>query len=327
MISIISGPSCAGKSMLLTNSCIIEKLTGVSSSAPVIFPNSLSDQKFTSGLTYLFHYNILRHADFISRNRAAIIDPYTAFACDPRWKELLALPYPKKAIVLVVSYSTLVKRMSIRSSIEPAILGGNNSRPYPRKRWIELLSAVDLDELYQAWCRELQKNGIPFVLVDSSDASYTTIEPHQLQCLRLNGNRLTSHSSGFRKQHETNEFNVRRPNSSIHEKQEPKENIVIRAWNGNFGLAMTYWVYGIVAGFSWGIALTALQPEPGSGTARLFLTLMSGYFIVIYVGIWRAANKYEGRRTWVYLAKFAVVLGALVTMLPGVASLFKSAVS
>ena len=101
----------------------------------------------------------------------------------------------------------------------------------------------------------------------------------------------------------------------------------MRIWNGNAGLAMTYWVYGVVAGFLWGMALTALQPEPGSGVARILLALMAAYFIVIYVGIWRAANKYHGRRAWVSLAKFAVVIGALITVLPVVAGLFQSGVS
>ena len=105
------------------------------------------------------------------------------------------------------------------------------------------------------------------------------------------------------------------------------ENFIIRIWNGNAGLAMSYWVYGVVAGFVWGIALGILQPVPGSGTAKLFLACMAAYFVVVYVGIWRAANKYQGKKAWVSLAKFAVVLGALVTVVPVVVGLFQSAVS
>lgn len=109
--------------------------------------------------------------------------------------------------------------------------------------------------------------------------------------------------------------------------QSSNENFIMRVWNGNAGLAMSYWVYGIVAGFVWGIGLGILQPVPGSGTAKLFLACMAAYFIVVYVGIWRAANKYQGKKAWVSLAKFAVVLGALVTVVPVVVGLFQSTVS
>lgn len=110
-------------------------------------------------------------------------------------------------------------------------------------------------------------------------------------------------------------------------KQSSHENFITRIWNGNAGLAMTYWVYGVIAGLAWGIALGALQPVPGSGTAKIFLACMAAYFVVVYVGIWRAANKYQGKEAWVSLAKFAVVLGALVTVVPVVVGLFQSIVS
>ncbi len=109
--------------------------------------------------------------------------------------------------------------------------------------------------------------------------------------------------------------------------QSSNENIIISVWNGNAGLAMSYWVYGIVAGFVWGIALGLLAPVPGSGAAKLFLACMAVYSVVVYVGIWRAANKYQGKQAWVSLAKFAVVFGALVTVVPIIAGLFMSAVS
>lgn len=109
--------------------------------------------------------------------------------------------------------------------------------------------------------------------------------------------------------------------------QSSNENFIMRVWNGNAGLAMSYWIYGVIASFIWGISLRVLQPVPGSGTAKLFLTCMVAYFFVVYVGIWRAANKYQGKKVWVSLAKFAVVLGALVTVVPVIVGLFQSAVS
>ena len=109
--------------------------------------------------------------------------------------------------------------------------------------------------------------------------------------------------------------------------QSSNENFIMRVWTGSAGLAMSYWVYGVAAGFVWGIALGMLQPVPGSGTAKLFLACMAAYFVVVFVGTWRSANKYQGKKAWVLLAKFAVVIGALVTVVPVVVGLFHSAVS
>jgi len=107
--------------------------------------------------------------------------------------------------------------------------------------------------------------------------------------------------------------------------QPSNENFITRIWKGNAGLAMTYWIYGVVAGLIWSIALEIIQPVPGSGTAKVFLSCMAAYFVVIYVGIWRAANKYKGRKAWISLAKFAVVIGALVVVIPVAIGFFQSA--
>lgn len=109
--------------------------------------------------------------------------------------------------------------------------------------------------------------------------------------------------------------------------QSSSENFISHIWNGNAGLAMTHWVYGVVGGFAWGIALVVLQPVPGSGTAKVFLGCWAAYFAFVYVGEWRAANKYQGKRIWASLAKFGVVFGTLVGIIPVVIVFFQSAVS
>ena len=93
-------------------------------------------------------------------------------------------------------------------------------------------------------------------------------------------------------------------------------NPLLKLWNGDAGLAKSYWLWGVAAGFVWGIALGVTKPVPGSASAQILLSLIAAYFVFAYVGIWRAANKYQGKKAWVTLAKFAVVLGALVTILP-----------
>lgn len=46
---------------------------------------------------------------------------------------------------------------------------------------------------------------------------------------------------------------------------------------------------------------------------------MAAYYFVVYVGIWRAANKFRGNKLWEILAKFVVI----VTVLPIAISFLK----
>ena len=47
-----------------------------------------------------------------------------------------------------------------------------------------------------------------------------------------------------------------------------KKNLLENLWEGNLGLAMTYWVYGVLGGFVWGVGIFALKPDPEGWTTR-----------------------------------------------------------
>lgn len=106
----------------------------------------------------------------------------------------------------------------------------------------------------------------------------------------------------------------------VKEKQVPKmdprfeaeeKNLLEHLWEGNLGLAMTYWVYGVLGGIVWGVGIFALKPDPEGELVKLVWLLFAGYYFVIYVGIWQAANKYVGSRIWAILAKFAIIIVTL----------------
>ena len=78
--------------------------------------------------------------------------------------------------------------------------------------------------------------------------------------------------------------------------------------NGDFGLAKTYWLYGVVVGIVINIAVNIL---PSLGVLVLVLAATTVYQAVVLIGIWRAANRYQGRTLWAVLAKVATVLGWL----------------
>lgn len=78
-------------------------------------------------------------------------------------------------------------------------------------------------------------------------------------------------------------------------------------WQGRAGLAKTYWLYGIAAGFAWAVAISAVTP--GSPAAVIAMALFCAYFMVVNTGIWRAAGAYEGPGVFASLAKGAAILG------------------
>jgi hypothetical protein len=90
-------------------------------------------------------------------------------------------------------------------------------------------------------------------------------------------------------------------------------------WQGHFGLAMTYWVYGVLGGLVWAVLLLSLGIEPGSSIGQVLMFVMIGYYVVVYIGIWNAATNYRGNKLWAVLAKFVVA----ITVLPMIIGFLK----
>ena len=79
--------------------------------------------------------------------------------------------------------------------------------------------------------------------------------------------------------------------------------------NGDFGLAKTYWLYGVVVGVVVNIISNAVT---SIGGLVILMLAYTAYEIPVIMGTWRAANKYQGQKIWAVLAKIAVVLGAIM---------------
>ena len=78
--------------------------------------------------------------------------------------------------------------------------------------------------------------------------------------------------------------------------------------NGDFGLAKTYWLYGVLVGIVVSIISNAITSV--GGFVILMLAHMA-YSILVIKGTWRAADRYQGPHRWAVLAKIAAVLGAI----------------
>lgn len=87
-----------------------------------------------------------------------------------------------------------------------------------------------------------------------------------------------------------------------------QKGFVSKLVNGDFGLAKTYWLYGFVVGLIINV-LTRIIPSLGA--LAVILAVAIPYQVMVLLGVWRAADKYEGRKAWAILAKIATVLGWL----------------
>lgn len=81
---------------------------------------------------------------------------------------------------------------------------------------------------------------------------------------------------------------------------------LVKLWRGEYGLPMTYWVYGWVASFIWSLPISFVTP--GSLPAIITVITLLIWMVVWGVGVWNAASKFEGSTLWAFLAKAHVVL-------------------
>ena len=86
-------------------------------------------------------------------------------------------------------------------------------------------------------------------------------------------------------------------------------NFFIQLINGDFGLAKTYWLFGVVVGL---VVNLLSRSVPSLGVLILLTLAYTAYEIVMLIGTWRAANRYRGPGVWILLAKVAVVFGAVL---------------
>jgi len=77
---------------------------------------------------------------------------------------------------------------------------------------------------------------------------------------------------------------------------------------GEFGLAKTYWLFGVVPAFFVGLAMRVVST---SSSVFWIGALFIAYQLILLVAIWNAGKKYKGSRVWPLLA-FLMVLMAVV---------------
>jgi len=79
--------------------------------------------------------------------------------------------------------------------------------------------------------------------------------------------------------------------------------------SGNYGLAKTYWIYGVIVGFILGVPFRFIT---SIAAIYVYFALVTGYQMAVFPGIWHSADEYKGPKIWSVLAKLAVVIGMLI---------------
>jgi len=87
---------------------------------------------------------------------------------------------------------------------------------------------------------------------------------------------------------------------------------MVRLWRGEFSLRITYWVYGQLGYLVWGVLIVLIgRATHSAAIVSAFNAAHVGYYVIVVIGTWRSAARYEGNPFWGDLAKVAIVLGIL----------------
>ncbi len=86
----------------------------------------------------------------------------------------------------------------------------------------------------------------------------------------------------------------------------PRTNFFLKLVSGDYGLALTYWVFCVGGGVIFRIIFSSIT---SINALTLVLIVYILYTIAVMLGVWNAADRYKGSKFWAVLAKILVILG------------------
>jgi hypothetical protein len=93
--------------------------------------------------------------------------------------------------------------------------------------------------------------------------------------------------------------------------------LLYRLWHGELTLQNAFWNWAVFGGLIINVASSGLFLFLVM-TDRLILALVVGYAIsvpynvVVLVGVWRSAGRFDGERRWADLARIITVIGMVL---------------
>ena len=88
------------------------------------------------------------------------------------------------------------------------------------------------------------------------------------------------------------------------------KNYFQKFWNGELSLPQSYWVVGTLIGTAVSLLIMFIVISIGANEALLFVLLIPWY-VFVWGGVWRSADKYKGPKGWAILAKISLVLSGI----------------
>ncbi len=126
-----------------------------------------------------------------------------------------------------------------------------------------------------------------------------------------------------------NDNSLLEPKDSQPKNSQPKDNqpqnaaparrgVIARLWNGDYSLAVTFWVFGVLVRIlEWilvkYVEFLDLANKMAPWLFNVTVVLAIALEVCILVGMWRSAGKYKGFRLWPILVR-AVVLLAIFSL-------------
>ena len=95
------------------------------------------------------------------------------------------------------------------------------------------------------------------------------------------------------------------------------KNLMIRLWQGEVGMARSFWEFGVVYGtlihmVATGLAFGALVAGIPAWIAVVIFLLPAPYTILVVVAVWRSADRYRGPSGRAHLARTVILIWALL---------------
>lgn len=163
MTTLVAGPSSAGKSTFIQHNYPASR---------TIYGFEITEH--TALPSGIVHYNILFRAGAAAASELDSLPPDWDFMAEPKFRTIIASGQIDKAIVIVAPIAELRERMAIRQAVEP--MRASPGR-YPNRKWLDILSKVDLFAIYERLFDALDAAFIPYDVLYSSAAFSSDGEP------------------------------------------------------------------------------------------------------------------------------------------------------
>lgn len=159
-INLVIGPSSAGKSTYI-NSVLNKEKTAV------VLANEIKN-KSDLNKDCIIHYNAFRPF------KNALKNVRNKLSSDPVLKLILKEGDQLNVQFLVLSKSTLLKRIILRRDVEPKLRESKEGK-YPAGKILKLVLGFDYSNFYERWFSLFEKHQIPVNFVDASSMKFSDL--------------------------------------------------------------------------------------------------------------------------------------------------------